>query len=187
LIVIEGIRRSGKTYLVDTIKNKNNDVIFYKDRGVMYAMKNNIDVDDYVIGRDLTYAQLFSNTKPDIFNNIVFDRQYLSSYVYGQYYRNKYNKVFWRDHIRKVENLYESAGILDQIKILFIELDESDFEKIANMNRNKDHLENNNIVEYKEQYYLYKEALSITKANVSYIKAFQDSEKINKRFNDIRS
>lgn len=185
MIVIEGIRRSGKTHTVDIIKSNNKNLIFYKDLGVMYAMKNGIDVDDYVIGRDLSYAQLFSNTQPDIFNNIFFDRQYLSSYVYGQYYRDKYDKVFWRDHIRRVEELYAKAGILNKIEILFIQLSDTDIDNIHKIKRNKDHLEDENTDGYKRQYELYQEALSITSAKLNFIKGFKEEEYITKRFTEI--
>jgi len=185
LVILEGIRRSGKSHTIDIIKKNNLNLLFYKDHGVMYAMNNNIDVDDYVISRDLTYAQLFTETKPDFLNKIIFDRQYLSSYVYGQYYRNKYDKSFWRDHIKKVEELYYKADLLDHIKIVFIKLNDNELTNIAKMNRAKDQLEDNNLDGYKRQYDLYQEALLITKADVHYIEGFKDREYIIKRFTEI--
>lgn len=178
MVVIEGIRRSGKSHTLEVLGANKPDLYYYKDKGVMYAMKKSIDVDDYVIGRDLTYAQLFYNLPVAAFKNLVFDRQYWTSYVYGQFYRDKYNKEFWVDHIHSVENMY--GELLENICIVLITLSDDDFKRIAEMQRQKDHLESADIDGYKRQYELYQELLDISNAAVVKLPAFQSDDEILK-------
>jgi thymidylate kinase len=189
LIIIEGIRRSGKTHTIETIKESMTDrylpPIFYKDKGVPFAMNNGLSVDDYVIGRDLAYAQFLSFVKPAEFQLLVFDRQYLTTYVYGQFYRSNYSKDFYKQHIEHVESFYKEAGLIKKMYTMFIKLKEKDFERIAEMDRKKDVLEDSDIEGYKKQYELYQEAMDITRTNVVELPAFQDENKILEVFSSI--
>lgn len=189
MIVIEGIRRSGKTHTIETVKenmaNRYLSPIFYKDIGVPFAMNNGLSVDDYVIGRDLAYAQFLSLVKPAEFQLLVFDRQYLTTYVYGQFYRSNYSKEFYRQHIEHVESFYKEAGLINKMYTIFIELKEKDFERIAEMDRKKDILEDSDIEGYKKQYELYQEAIDLTGTNVVRLPAFQNKNRILEIFSSI--
>lgn len=176
MVIIEGIRRSGKSHTFEVLEEHKPELYYHKDKGVIHAMKRGISVDDYVIGRDMTYAQLFYKLPTAAFKNIVFDRQYWTSYVYGQFYRDKYNKDFWMDHIHAVENEY--AEMLDNVCVVLITLKDTDFKYIAEMSRQKDHLESTNIDEYKRQYELYQELLDISNVAVVKMPAFQPETEI---------
>lgn len=180
MVIIEGIRRSGKTFVSEVIRKNFINVTVHKDEWMKHIYKN-VDIDDFVIGRDITYAQIIPKIKNNIF---VFDRQYISSYVYGQFYRKKYNKSFWKEHINKVEEIY--GDYIRNITIVFITLNEEDFKKVSAINRNKDKLETDNINDYIKQYELYFEAINnITKANIINLKYFSDEKTIINIFNDI--
>jgi len=146
----------------------------------------NVDPDDYAIGRDLAYAQALPTLIDDLLfkNNLAFDRGYWSSYVYGQSWRNKYSKDFWKSHIFRVEEVLGDS--LKDIHIVFITLTEENFNRIENMGRNKDKWEITN--DFRKQYDLYLEVLDITTLpphNVHLLPAFQSDETINKFFNNI--
>jgi thymidylate kinase len=185
MIIIEGIRRSGKTYTLETVQRNFKDVIHYKDKGMRMIKDTEIDPDDYAIGRDMAYAQLFPTIPFIIFNRMIVDRQYWSSYVYGQFYRGRYDKEFWMEHIHRVENLLFQEGIDRHIHILLIKPDEDDFKRMAEMGRQKDWLEDDNIESYKQQWRLYEELLEISSANVRFLKPFQDEEYIVKTVHKI--
>ena len=178
MIIIEGIRRSGKTFTINTIQKHYTDWINYKDKGMRMIKDTEIDVDDYAIGRDMAYAQLFPTIPYIIFNRMLVDRQYWSSYVYGQFYRGKYDKEFWTDHITRVENLLFQENIQDHLHILLIRPEEDDFKRMSEMGRRKDWLEDEDIESYKRQWELYEELLEISAANVRFLKPFQDEEYI---------
>jgi thymidylate kinase len=183
MIIIEGIRRAGKTFTINTIKKYCPGMIFYKDTGLEYAKELELDIDDYVISRDLTYSQLIPSLPKFANSNLVFDRQYYSSYVYGQFYRNKYSKEFWQEHVERVENEYDE--FLDNIIIMFLTLKNEDFRKIAEMDRQKDDLEDKDENSYLKQYELYNEVANISKARIYNLKAFQSEDYIKSEFEKV--
>ena len=134
----------------------------------------------------MAYAQLFPKIPYKIFDRMVIDRQYWSSYVYGQFYRKKYSKEFWIEHITRVENLLLIQDIQRQhLHILLIRPDEDDFKRMADMGREKDCFEDNSIESYKQQWKLYEEILSFSSANVRFLKPFQNKEHILEIVNKI--
>jgi thymidylate kinase len=180
MIILEGIRRSGKSFTLEVLEKAYGGVFtFFKDEGMRLIRGSTIDIDDYAIGRDCAYAQLCSKTS--FFERIVFDRQYISSYVYGQFYRNRYDKDFWVDHIKKVENIYGE----NKPKIIFLDLKKEDFERISEMNRSKDDLESSDISGYLKQYELYKDALSISKSSIFVMDSFKSKEYIEEFFRGV--
>lgn len=183
IIIIEGIRRSGKTFTIDVIRKYIPEYTLYKDEGIRIATERKWDIDNYATTRDLTYA-IFLSKMPNLINSkLIFDRQYLSSYVYGQFYRSTYDKEYWTNHIKMIEEIYDEK--LQDITILFMSLTESDFKHMASLTRNKDHLETSEIDSYKRQYELYLEALEISNAKIVPIKAFQTEEYLVKVLKNI--
>ncbi len=185
MVILEGIRRCGKSYTTSFVETNFPFYVVYKDEGINIIKGSPVDIDDYVVGRDLAYAQLISEMPTKAIKRLFFDRQYLSSYVYGQFYRNKYDKSFWVNHIKQVEEIYGKEFISQYLSIVFIELEDTDFEKIANIQRNKDSLETNDIDAYKRQYELYQEALEITTVPTYRMKAFQDVSYLTNYFTNI--
>lgn len=175
MIILEGIRRSGKTYTTDFVKDNFPFYIVYKDEGMSIIKNTPIDIDDYVIGRDLAYAQFVKTLPEKAINRLFLDRQYFTSYVYGQFYRNKYDKQFWADHIQRVESQYGDDFIKKFMSVLFIEMTEDDLKHAAKTARYKDELESDFIDDYKRQYELYQEVLEITKLPVHRMRAFQNN------------
>jgi thymidylate kinase len=185
MYIIEGVRRSGKTHTLEIIDKFFIGYHFYKDLGMRLIKDSPIDTDDFSIGRDYALAQFILKIDSSSFENLlIIDRQYFSSYVYGQFYRHKYDKQFWKDHILKVEKIY--GDFINNIKVIFIELTEEDFKFMAEMGRQKDWLEDSDINSYKAQYELYLEALEISKARIFKMKAFQGEGYINYFFNKVR-
>ncbi len=179
MIIIEGIRRSGKTHTVNLLKTIFNDVIFFKDAS--FANLNpSLDPDSFAIGRDCAYAQFLPTLDKSYTDRLLFDRQYWSSYVYGQIYRDRYQN-FWENHIRNVEGIYGD----NLPKILFITLETEDIKRISNMDRTKDGLETTNEAIYLKQYIKYTELFGISNADIYMMKAFQDDEYIIEFFKHI--
>jgi hypothetical protein len=180
IIIIEGCRRSGKSYTLEAIQEAYPHYIHYKDKGMRHIKDTDIDPDDYAIGRDMAYAQFFPNLPYIVLNKLILDRQYWSSYVYGQFYRKKYSKEFWRQHVIEVESrlFSEDDKVRRHVNILLIKPNENDFERMARMERNKDWLEDSDINSYKKQWKLYEELIDISTAEIMLLKAFQGKEYI---------
>jgi hypothetical protein len=176
MLILEGIRRSGKSFTLDVFEKYFSQPRCFKDFGIRAIKDLNICTDAYAIGRDLAYAQFLPTLPSSVVDNIIFDRQYISSCVYGLYYRNKYNKDFWIEHMKRIENLYSSAGL--NITTVFLKLKDSDFHKIASMNRKKDDLEDDNELSYREQYDLYEELLNFSSFPVFELEAFLSEENL---------
>lgn len=178
-MIIEGTRSCGKSFTCDIIK-ENFPIVLYKDLGIRYLneTKSKVNVDDYSIGRDFAYAQVMSYVENK--DKIVIDRQYLSTCVYGIHYRNKYDREFWLSHIKSIEDLYKSKKV--NVKFLFINLMEEDFDRIVSINRKKDWLDTNDIEDYKSQYFLYKDFLKYVTFPIIEMKAFQNKEYIKEKF-----
>jgi hypothetical protein len=176
MIIIEGPRKVGKSFTLETIQKYEPTTRVFKDLGIR-ILKDRIDLDDYAISRDTTYAQFLPQFMY-LWDDIVFDRGYWSSYVYGQCWRNKYDKNFWIEHIKRVEDLY--GTFLSKIKVLSFDLTEDDFKRIENTIRNKDGWEN--VSDYRLQYDLYKEVADISQVKKYFIKPFQSEEYIMKEF-----
>ena len=181
MVILEGIRSCGKTFTSDVI-SKVFPIRLYKDLGIRMLKENNLktDVDDYSIGRDLAYAQFAKKIDKPTLDMLVFDRQYISSCVYGIHYRNRYDKEFWFNHLKMVESIYKKSNT--NVKILFIELESEDFKKIVEMKRKKDWLDTTDINDYIKQYLLYLDFLQYSSFPVIRMKAFQDEEYICKMF-----
>lgn len=185
MIILESCRRAGKTYTCEKVEQYFSHIQIYKDFGIR-IIKNinaNIDIDDYAIGRDLAYAQFLPSLPNDLVSNLLIDRQYLSTCVYGICYRDKYDKKFWFEHIKRVEELYKNMGM--KISILFIELEQKDFHKIASMGRKKDWLEDDDEQGYHIQYELYEDFLAHTSFPIVRMKAFQDDEYIISKISEV--
>lgn len=178
LIIEGGCRKAGKSFTISVLRRAYPNFIFYKDNGMKFIADTEVDPDDYVIGRDLAYAQILPIIYDEfLINNLIFDRQYWSSYVYGQAWRSRYSKNFWVSHIRRVEDTYGEDFIKRHLKIIFITLSDADFDRIQKTTRNKDQWED--ISDYKRQYELYQELLSITSIkNIYFLPAFQTEETI---------
>ena len=192
MIIIEGPRRVGKTYTVNTILEAHPDFVYYKDKGMRDIRERvePVDPDDYAIGRDMAYAQFLPHLPYKILDRLVLDRQYWSSYVYGLFYRKKYSKEFWVQHIEEVENKLfgdpvEEDNLRKHINIILIHPSEEDFTRMADMGRQKDWLEDDEIDGYKTQWDLYMELVNISAANVIPLRAFQPKEEILEVVNKI--
>jgi thymidylate kinase len=186
MIILEGVRQSGKTYAVNVLDKNFAHMLIYKDIGMRLIANSKVDPDDYAIGRDLAYAQSLPQMADDFLfqNNLIFDRGYWSSYVYGQAWRNKYDKDFWKEHISLVEKVWGDA--LNKVHIVFITLTPEDFTRIENMNRDKDVWDATK--DFRNQYALYGEILNMTKvskANIHLLPAFQKDEFIIDFFKQI--
>jgi len=187
LIILEGIRRSGKSHTIKILKKSISQLIFYKDLGMRIIVNKAIDSDVYAIGRDLAYAQFLPNlyrhgSYKDFVERLFFDRAYWSSYVYGQAWRNNYSKTFWKNHIKLVEDIY--GDFLENIKIVFITLTKDDFQRIESIDRNKDQWEKTH-TDYKEQYDLYIELFGISKAKIYTLDGFKDDRYITSKIRHI--
>src|SRR5208337_145377 len=181
--VIEGVRCSGKTFTADVIKRNFPNVCVYKDIGMRLAAERQLDLDDYAIGRDLTYAQSLPILMDDhLADTAVFDRMYFSSYVYGIAWR-KGNKEFWKEHIQTVENIY--GDFLKKIHVIFLDLpNDATLDKMKKMHRQKDKWDKT--LDFKRQYRLYLNLINnITKAKVTFLPSFQSEDYIVKFFKEV--
>lgn len=185
MLIIEGVRKSGKSYTTNLL-SKFPHFLIYKDLGMRLIPGTKVDPDDYAIGRDFAYAQSLPSIADEYLfkNNLVFDRGYWSSYVYGQAWRDKYDKDFWKNHIIKIEETWGET--LNEIQVVLITLTEDDFVRIENMNRSKDVWDSTS--DFRKQYELYQEILNVTtlsKNNIHFLPAFQSDEFIKDFFNKI--
>ena len=183
MFVIEGVRCSGKTFTVDVIKKNFPNVCVYKDAGLRVASDLQLDLDDYAIGRDLTYAQALPVLMDDhLADTAVFDRMYFSSYVYGIAWR-KGDKQFWKEHIQRIENLY--GDFLKKIHFILLDLPtDAELDRIKKMRRQKDKWDKT--LDFKRQYRLYLEIVNkITKAKVTLLPSFQSEDFIVKFFKEV--
>ena len=178
MVTIEGVRRIGKSFAIDVLKKYYPNLIYHKDLGIRMIKGAGVDIDDYVIGRDLTLAQFLPKIETSNLESLIFDRQYWSSYVYGQYYRKKYNKTGWKNHILNVEQVYGIDWIEKNMHIVLLSPEADDYKRLAGMNRKKDDLEDSNIDSYIIQQELYIEILSLSRAQVHLLKPFQNEEYI---------
>jgi hypothetical protein len=185
MIIIEGIRRSGKTYAINVLKKNFPHLILYKDLGIRITLNSGVDPDDYAVGRDLAYAQgIPTFVDWDVFPRIVFDRQYWSSYVYGQAWRKKYDKTFWKAHVVTVEDIW--GVVLKNVHVVLLTCDEDALLRIENMDRTKDEWEITR--DFRKQYELYQELPSITKIppeNIHRLPAFMKDDYIADFFKQI--
>lgn len=65
MIILEGVRRSGKSFTTETITKRIPSVIQYKDLGMRLIDHALVDPDCYSIGRDLAYAQFLPKLRWD--------------------------------------------------------------------------------------------------------------------------
>lgn len=175
MYILESARSGGKSFTADVIRKNFPNVCVYKDVGMRLIGNKNIDPDDYAIGRDLAYAQSLPILMDEhMTETAVFDRQYFSSYVYGRAWRKKYDKEFWADHIRLVEDTY--GPFLEKINIIFLDLpDEATLDRMKKMHRQKDKWDNK--LDFKRQYNLYLYLINnITKAKVTFLPSFQSED-----------
>lgn len=183
MIILEGIRRSGKTFTMDVLKENFKNMQVYKDVSMRIINHQSINADAVAMGRDFAYAQFIPQIlSKSLSDHIIFDRGYWSSYVYAQCWRDEFTKEQMTEHVQKVEEQY--GNFMDNIKIVFIKVDAVDIERIEAMDRGKDRWEKTHS-DYREQYSLYTELPMISKANVYEMKAFQDEEYIVNKFKDI--
>ena len=183
MIILEGIRRSGKSYTIEVLKRHFLNLIYYKDLG-MRLISGVVDPDSYAIGRDLAYAQFLPNLQwnEDFIKRLLFDRSYWSTYVYGLSWRDNFSRTFFKEHIKRVEKIY--GDFLKDIKILFITLTEDDMKKIELMDRKKDRWENTHS-DYRIQYKLYNKLFDISNAKIFTLDAFKNEDYIVKTFNNV--
>jgi hypothetical protein len=182
MIIIEGPRRCGKSFTKDVLLKKFGNLILFKDLGMRIIKDTPIDPDDFAIGRDLAYAQFVPQFSwAPTFDRLVMDRGYWSSYVYGQCWRNRYNKNFWSEHLKRVEDFYGSY--LEKVKILVFHLNEDDFKRMESMDREKDVWEHTN--DYRQQYELYSECAEKSQAKIFLIDAFQSEDYIARTFSEM--
>jgi hypothetical protein len=184
IFILEGVRASGKSFTADIIRNKFPDIQVYKDAGMRLIANKSIDPDDYAIGRDLAYAQSLPILMDDYMaDTAVFDRQYFSSYVYGLAWRKKYDKEFWADHIRLVEDTY--GPFLKKINVILLDLpNDETLERMKKMNRKKDKWDKT--LDFKRQYKLYLKLVNnITRAKVVFLPSFQTEDFIVQFFKSL--
>jgi hypothetical protein len=188
VVILESVRQGGKTYTANVLDKNFPHMLIYKDIGMRLIVNSKVDPDDYAIGRDLAYAQALPQMADEFLleSNLVFDRGYWSSYVYGQAWRNKYDKEFWRSHIALVEKIWGEA--LNKVHIVFLTLTQEDFGRIENMDRKKDAWDSTQ--DFRKQYSLYGEILNTTiikKQNIHFLPAFKNDEYIIDFFKKIFS
>jgi thymidylate kinase len=184
MIILEGIRRSGKSYTVDVLKNHIPNLIHHKDLGMRIIAQTPVDPDSYAMGRDFALAQFLPKLywNFEFTNRLLLDRAYWSTYVYGQCWRNNYGKTFFKNHIERVEETY--GEFLKEIKIVFITLTKNNFNRIKGMGREKDQWEMTH-VDYDKQYELYQELFQISKAKIFTLNGFNSDDYIVKTFNKV--
>lgn len=187
MLIIEGVRRCGKSHTIKVLKKSISQLIFYKDLGMRMITNKAIDPDIYAIGRDLAYAQFLPNLcrygwYENFVERLFFDRAYWSSYVYGQAWRNNYSKTFWKTHIKLIEDTY--GDFLKKIKIIFITLTKDDFQRIEDMDRNEDQWEKTH-TDYRKQYDLYMELFNISKIKTHTLDGFKDDSYISSKIRSI--
>ena len=149
----------------------------------MYLISDaNVDPDDFTIGRNFAYAQMMPELLSEYtLEHLVLDRQYWSSYVYGQAWRDKYDKQFWTEHIQDIEEQW--GEYLEDIKFILITPDEEDFKRAEELVRESDNWDYR--VDYRNQHELYEEVFEISRANKFRMRPFQTKEYIIKVFKDI--
>jgi hypothetical protein len=141
VIFLEGCRSCGKGYTTNALKKAYGFITIYKDIGIPTI------VDEFLL------------------ENLIFDRGYFSSYVYGLAWRNKYDKAFWATHIRNVEETY--GDFLSKLHVVFISMTEENFKTIESSNRSKDVWDDTK--DFRKQYDLYLEVLNLSRIPTSNI------------------
>ena len=178
MIVLEGIRSSGKSFTLDVLKKNLPQLIFYKDLGMRIFPKE-VDPDDYAIALDYTYAQCLPKLVAP-HEHIIIDRLYFSSYVYGQAWRKTYDKKFWTNHIKTVEQMY--GNFLKEITFVYLSVSYDDLDRIKKMNRKKDQWDSKHDFIRQDQLYTQLFNRGITKAKVLLLPAFQSEDFITQFF-----
>lgn len=116
IIIVEGIDRVGKTTLCNKLKEEFN-IPVYKNKGIIqYNKMDNTEETDKM----LKLIDLCNLTN----SSIIFDRFYLSDFVYGMLERN-YNIDVAVDNFRKVDNSLLEIDDVFLIYILPTDIEES--------------------------------------------------------------
>ena len=80
LVILEGIRRSGKSFTIDVLKKRSPNLVHYKDAGMRIIDHEIVDPDQYAIGRDFAYAQFLPKLRWDsYFIEHIGPRMYMDS------------------------------------------------------------------------------------------------------------
>jgi thymidylate kinase len=167
LIIIEGPQGSGKTFLLSSIDKEifysKIPTIKYKFPMAEYLEDLNISNRDIIngmaIGRDLTVIEYFKKSK---MNNIILDRGFLSTIVWG-ILTNLSNEYFFHTYIDYINNLIKNISVY----IIFIS-GESPF--IRNRLDGFD-----NKISYKDQHKVYLNCMSLIDCNkISFGNSFDD-------------
>lgn len=172
---------------MDVIKKNFKNITCYKDLGMRIIDHDIVDADSCAMGRDLAYAQflkILADKDSKFVENLLFDRGYWSSYVYAQCWRDKHSKRDMARHVNLVEQTF--SGLLNDIKIIYLNVDDEDLKRIESMDRDKDIWEKTR-TDYRYQLELYEELLgfNVSVARKFPIKAFQPEEKLIKDISEV--
>lgn len=127
IIMIEGARHSGKTFLIDKFfeQNQNPNVHYYKFQFVKYIdelkmrdQETGPGVHYFSIANVLTILELNNTLLKD--KILVFDRCIFSAYVWS-IYRERMGQFRLLEEFRKIL----SSDLFNDVKLLYVERDES--------------------------------------------------------------
>lgn len=118
LYVIEGIRCSGKSFLINELIKSGKDIFRYKFDYMNQAREifSKTNFGSFSIGKDLQLLNLFSKEMFD--KNIVLDRGIISSLVYGKTFKRLSNQQF-----EDIIDILEYNGLIDNVNFIYIDPD----------------------------------------------------------------
>jgi thymidylate kinase len=183
IIMIEGHRHSGKTYLIEKFfeENKNPNVHYYKfqfakyiDELKMRDQETGPGVHYFSIANVLTILELNNTLLKD--KILVFDRCIFSAYVWS-IYRERMVQFRLLEEFRKILN----SDLFNDVKLLYVDRDES----IEITKREKDYFGNFESADHEKE--LFERIFSEFNTQITDIKRNNEFSRITNQFDDASS
>jgi thymidylate kinase len=183
IIMIEGARHSGKTFLIEKFfeQNTNPNVHYYKfqfakyiDELKMRDQETGPGVHYFSIANVLTILELNNTLLKD--KILVFDRCIFSAYVWS-IYRERMGQFRLLEEFRKILN----SDLFNDVKLLYVDRDES----IEITKREKDYFGNFESADHEKE--LFERIFSEFNTQITDIKRNNEFSRITNQFDDASS
>ena len=183
IIMIEGARHSGKTFLIEKFfeQNTNPNVHYYKfqfakyiDELKMRDQETGPGVHYFSIANVLTILELNNTLLKD--KILVFDRCIFSAYVWS-IYRERMGQFRLLEEFRKIIN----SDLFNDVKLLYVDRDES----IEITKREKDYFGNFESADHEKE--LFERIFSEFNTQITDIKRNNEFSRITNQFDDASS
>lgn len=183
IIMIEGARHSGKTFLIDKFfeQNANPNVQYYKFQFAKYIdelgmrdQETGPGVHYFSIANVLTILELNNTLLKD--KILVFDRCIFSAYVWS-IYRERMGQFRLLEEFRKIL----TSDLFNDVKLLYVDRDES----IEITKREKDYFGNFESADHEKE--LFERIFSEFNTQITDIKRNNEFSRITNQFDDASS